>query len=186
MARDDTGLSGVAGRYALALLELADDKKQLDEVAEDLRGLRTMVAESEDLRRLIRSPLFTRAEQAKVMAAILEKAGIGDLTRRFVLVVADNRRLFVLPQIIGAYLAELSRRRGEVTAEVLSAAELTEEQHAALVEALKSKIGGKVQVDVKVDKGLIGGLVVKVGSRMVDNSLRSKLQRLQLVMKGVG
>ena len=98
MASDDTGLSGVAGRYALALLELAEDKKQLDEVAEDLRGLRATIAESEDLRRLIRSPLFTRAEQAKVMAAILEKAGVGDLTRRFVLVVADNRRLFVLPR----------------------------------------------------------------------------------------
>lgn len=186
MARDDTGLSGVAGRYALALIELADDKKQLDEVAEDLRGLRATIAESDDLQRLIRSPLFTRAEQAKAMATILEKAGVGDLTRRFVLVVADNRRLFVLPQMIGGYLAELSRRRGEVTAEVTSATELTKEQHAALAEAIKAKIGGKIQVDVKVDQGLIGGLIVKVGSRMIDNSLRSKLQRLRLAMKGVG
>lgn len=186
MAREDTGLSGVAGRYALALLELADDKKQLDQVAGDLRGLRAAIADSEDLRRLIRSPLFTRAEQAKVMAAILDKAGAGDLTRRFVLIVAENRRLFVLPQMIDAYLAELSRRRGEVTAEVISAAALTEEQHAALTEALKSRIGGKVQVDVKVDRSLIGGLIVKVGSRMIDNSLRSKLQRLQLAMKGAG
>ena len=88
--------------------------------------------------------------------------------------------------MISVYLAELSRRRGEVTAEVISAAELTEEQHAALVDTLKAKIGGKVQVDVKVDRGLIGGLIVKVGSRMIDNSLRSKLQRLQLAMKGAG
>ena len=186
MARDDTGLSGVAGRYALALIELADDKKQLDEVAEDLRGLGAMIAESDDLQRLIRSPLFTRAEQAKAMSTILEKAGVGDLTRRFVLVVADNRRLFVLPQMIDGYLAELSRRRGEVTAEVTSATELTKEQLAALVEAIKTKIGGKIQVDVKVDQSLIGGLIVKVGSRMIDNSLRSKLQRLRLAMKGVG
>ena len=186
MASDNTGLSGVAGRYALALLELADDKKQLDEVAEDLRALGAMIADSDDLRRLIRSPLFTRAEQAKAMATILEKAGAGDLTRRFVLVVAENRRLFVLPQIIAGYLAELSRRRGEVTAEVTSASELTKEQVSALVEAIKAKIGGKIQVDVKVDQSLIGGLIVKVGSRMIDNSLRSKLQRLRLAMKGVG
>jgi F-type H+-transporting ATPase subunit delta len=186
VARDDTGLSGVAERYALALLDLADDKKQLDEVAEDLRGVRATIAESDDLQRLIRSPLFTRAEQAKAMATILEKAGVGDLTRRFVLVVADNRRLFVLPQMIDGYLAELSRRRGEVTAEVTSATELTKEQLAALVEAIKAKIGGKIQVDVKVDQSLIGGLIVKVGSRMIDNSLRSKLQRLRLAMKGVG
>ena len=186
MAREDTGLSGVAGRYALALLELADEKKQLDAVAEDLRGLLATIEGSADLTSMIRSPLFTRAEQSKAMASILEKAGVSDMTRRFVLVVSDNRRLFVLPQIIKAYLAELSRRRGEVTAEVTSAAQLTEAQQAALVEALKAKVGGKVQIDVKIDKSLIGGLIVRVGSRMIDNSLRSKLQRMQLAMKGVG
>ncbi len=186
MASEDTGLSGVAGRYALAMLDLADEKKQLDPVAEDLRGLLAAIEASEDLRRMIRSPLFTRAQQSKVMASILEKAGVGELTRRFVLVVAENRRLFVLPRIIKAYLAELGRRRGEVTAEVTSAAPLTDAQHAALVEALKSKVGGKVQVEVEIDRSLIGGLIVKVGSRMIDNSLRSKLQRLQLAMKGVG
>ena len=141
---------------------------------------------SEDLRRLIRSPLFTRAQQAKVMTALLDKAGVGELTRRFVLVVAENRRLFVLPRMIGAYLAELSRRRGEVTAEVTSAAALSDGQHAALADALKAKLGGKVQVEVKIDPSLIGGLIVRVGSRMIDNSLRSKLQRLRLAMKGVG
>ena len=186
MAGEDTGLSGVAGRYALALLELADDKKQLDAVADDLRGLLKAIEDSEDLRRLIRNPLFSRAAKTKAVAAVLDKAGTGELTRRFVMVVAENGRLFVLPQMIKAYLAELSRRRGEVTAEVTSATELSEAQHAALVEALKAKVGGKVQVEVTVDKGLIGGLIVKVGSRMVDNSLRSKLQRLQLAMKGVG
>ena len=186
MAGEDTGLSGVAGRYALALLELADDKKELDAVAEDLRGLLAAMEESADLRRLTRNPLFSRDAKTKAMAAVLDKAGAGALTRRFVMVVAENRRLFVLPQIIRAYLAELSRRRGEVTAEVTSATALSEAQHAALVEALKAKLGGKVQVEVTVDKGLIGGLIVKVGSRMIDNSLRTKLQRLQLAMKGAG
>ncbi len=179
-------MGGVAGRYALALIDLADDKKQLDAVADDLRGLRATIEASEDLLHMIRSPLFSRAEQEKAMAAILDKAGVGEMTRRFVLVVAQNRRLFALPRMIEAYLAELSRRRGEVTAEVTSAIELSDAQHAALAVALKGKIGGKIQVEVKVDRSLIGGLIVKVGSRMIDNSLRSKLQRLQLVMKGVG
>ena len=186
MAGVDTSLTGLAGRYALALLELADEKKELDAVADDLRGLRSILEDSEDLRRLIRSPLFTRAQQSRALGAILDKAGTGDLTRRFVMVVAGNRRLFALPGMIDAYLAELARRRGEVTAEVTAAAALSDEQHDALVEALRATVGAKVQVDVKVDPGLIGGLIVKVGSRMIDNSLRSKLQRLQLAMKGVG
>ena len=186
MAGEDTSLSGLAGRYALALLNLADDKKELDSVAEDLRGLRGIIAESEDLRRLIRSPLFTRKQQAQAMAAVLDKAGIGELTRRFVLLVAQNRRLFALTGMIDAYLAELARRRGEVTARVTSASALSDDQHRALVDALRAEVGAKVKIDVKVDPGLIGGLVVRVGSRMIDNSLRSKLQRLQLAMKGAG
>ena len=186
MAVEDTSLSGLAGRYALALLDLADDKKELDSVAQDLRGLRGIIAESEDLRRLIRSPLFTRQQQARAMAAVLDRAGIGELTRRFVLLVAHNRRLFALDRMIAAYLAELARRRGEVTAQVTSATTLNDEQQLTLLETLRREVGSKVQVDVKVDPGLIGGLVVRVGSRMIDNSLRSKLQRLQLAMKGAG
>ncbi|MFQ6016851.1 MAG: F0F1 ATP synthase subunit delta [Kiloniellaceae bacterium] len=186
MAGEDTSLSGLAGRYASALLELADEKKELDTVAEDLRGLKAAVSESEDLRRLIRSPLFSREQQGRAIAAVLDKGGAGELTCRFVGVVAQNRRLFALPQMIDAYLTELARRRGEVTARVTSAVELSDRQRHALVNALKSAIGAKVQVDVTVDRDLIGGLVVKVGSRMVDSSLRSKLQRLKLAMKGVG
>lgn len=155
-------------------------------MAEDLRGLAGLIDESEDLRRLIRSPLFNREQQSKAVSAVLEKAGVGSLTRRFVLVVARNRRLFALPQIIRAYLSELARRRGEVTAEVTAARALDEAQQNALTEALKQSVGGKVQVDLKVDESLIGGLVVRVGSRMIDSSLRSKLQRLQLAMKGIG
>ncbi|MFQ5466613.1 MAG: F0F1 ATP synthase subunit delta [Kiloniellaceae bacterium] len=186
MARGDTGLSGLAGRYALALIDLADEKKELDQVADDLSALKALIAESEDLRKLIRSPLLSRAAKSRAMAAILEKAGMGEITRRFILVVTRNRRLFALPRMIDAYLAELARRRGEITAEVVSATELNDTQQKALVEALRAAVGGKAQIDLTVDRDLIGGLIVKVGSRMVDNSLRSKLQRLQLAMKGVG
>ena len=185
-SNSDSGTGGLAGRYALALLELADQNKELDPVAEDLRGLAAAIEESEDLQRLIRSPLFNRDQQSKAISAVLEKAGVGSLTRRFVLVVARNRRLFALPQIIRAYLSELARRRGEVTAEVVAARALNDEQQSALTEALRQAVGAKVQVDLKVDESLIGGLVVRVGSRMIDSSLRSKLQRLQLAMKGVG
>ena len=186
MAAENIGLSGLAGRYALALLDLADEKNQLDPVAEDLRGLKAMIAESEDLRRLIRSPLFTRGQQSQAMTAILDQAGAGELTRRFVLLVARNRRLFALDRMIGAFLAELARRRGEITAKVTSATVLNDEQHRALVETLRNEVGAKVQVEVDVDPSLIGGLIVRVGSRMIDNSIRSKLQRLQLAMKGTG
>ncbi len=186
MAAEDIGLSGLPGRYALALLELADERKQLDPVAEDLRGLKAAIADSEDLRRLIRSPLFNRDQQGRAMAAILEKAGIGELTRRFVLLVARNRRLFALDRMISAYLAELARRRGEITARVTSATALDDEQQRALVETLRGEIGAKVQVELEVDPSLLGGLIVRVGSRMIDNSIRSKLQRLQLAMKGTG
>lgn len=179
-------MSDLAGRYASALLDLADERKALDEVADDLKGLRTLISESEDLRRLLNSPLFSREEQRKAMTALMEKVGTGELTRRFVLVVADNHRLFALPAMIEAYLTELAQRRGEITAQVTAARSLSDAQQTALLEALRSAVGSKVQLDLKVDPALIGGLVVKVGSRMIDSSLRSKLQRLQLAMKGVG
>ena len=174
------------GRYALALLELADEHKQLDAVAEDLRQLKQLIAESEDLRTLLHSPLYGRDEQAAAMTELMRKAGIGELTQRFVLVVTRNRRLFTLPAMIDSFLAELARRRGEVTAQVTSAVELSEEQRSALTDALRNSIGGKIRLDTKVDPGVIGGLIVRVGSRMIDNSLRSKLARLQLSMKGAG
>jgi len=179
-------MSDLAGRYASALLDLADERKAFDEVAEDLRMLRALIDGSEDLRRLLGSPIFTREEQRKAVTALVERAGVGELTRRFVLVVAENRRLFALKAMIDGYLSELARRRGEITAEVTSARSLSDDQQAALLETLRGAVGSKVQLDLKVDPALIGGLVVKVGSRMIDSSLRSKLQRLQLAMKGVG
>jgi len=176
----------LGGRYALALLDLADEKKQLDQVAEDLRGLKALLEESDDLRRMVRSPIITREQQAAAVTAVAARLGVSDLTRRFVLVVAQNRRLFALDSMIDAYLAELARRRGEVQAEVIAARALSDAQLQALDETLRGIVGGKVDIDVAVDPSLIGGLIVKVGSRMIDNSLRTKLQRLQLAMKGVG
>ena len=186
MAADSSSASGLAGRYAAALFELADDKKELDPVAADLRGLREVLGGSEDLQRLIRSPLYSREQQGQALTAILDKGGAGDLARRFVLTVAQNRRLFALPQMIDAFLAELARRRGEVTAKVTSAAPLSDTQKESLGNVLRKEYGDKVQVDVEIDESLIGGLIVRVGSRMIDGSLKSKLRKLEFAMKGVG
>ena len=184
MATETGVIGGIANRYATALYDLADEARVLDAVADDLRALQTLVDESEDLSRLVRSPLVRRDAQAAGMAAVLAQADVHDLTRRFVGVVAGNGRLFVLPAIIKAYLAELARRRGEISAEVTSARELDYSQQAIVADALRAVAGGKVAIDARVDPELIGGLVVRVGSRMVDSSIRSKLQRLQLAMKG--
>lgn len=186
VAAQGTGQNGLAARYAAALFELADSRKELDAVASDLANLRAMLGESGDLQRLIRSPVLTRDAQSRAMTALLQAAGSGDLVRRFIGLVAQNRRLFALPAMIDAYLAELARRRGEITAQVTAARPLDDRQRQAVADAVQRAVGGRVSLDVKVDPALIGGLVVKVASRMVDSSLRSKLQRLQLVMKGVG
>ncbi|MGO1119835.1 F0F1 ATP synthase subunit delta [Rhodovibrionaceae bacterium A322] len=186
MAGEDTFVGGLARRYAAALFDLADSKDLLDVIAEDLRGLKALIAESDELQRLINSPLYDSEQQSKAVAAVLAKAGVNDLTQRFVGVVANNRRLFALPEIINGYLNELAQRRGEVTAEVTSAHALDDAQQKALTEALNKAIGGKVNVNLTVDADLLGGLIVKVGSRMIDSSVRSKLQRLQFAMKGVG
>ncbi|MBL8567312.1 MAG: F0F1 ATP synthase subunit delta [Hyphomicrobiaceae bacterium] len=184
MATQTTGL--IAERYASALYELADELKALDQVAADLKAIRAMMASSADLMRLIRSPVLGRSEQAKAVSALAEKAGFSALTGRFLGTLASNRRLFALASVIDAFLAELARRRGEATADVTSAVALTPAQTQALEEALKSVVGSKVSVDLKVDQSLIGGIVVRVGSRMIDTSLATKLRRLRLAMKGVG
>jgi F-type H+-transporting ATPase subunit delta len=186
LAGEGATSGGLAGRYASALIDLAEERKELDQVAEELSALKGTIAGSEDLRRFIQSPLYGRDEQSKVMSAILDKAGAGELARRFVMVVAHNRRLFALARMIDAFLSELARRRGEVTAQVVAAHDLSDTQKDALLAALRQAIGAKVQMDLRIDQGLIGGLVVKVGSRMIDTSLRSKLERLELAMKGAG
>jgi len=185
LASEATGVSGVAERYAAALFDLADERRVLDEVASDLRDLRTMLAASADLARLVRSPLLARGEQGKAVAALADRAGFSPLVRDFIAVVARNRRLFALPAVIEAYLAKLAERRGEISAEVTVAQPLSEIQLARLGEQLRRSVGRRVSVDVRVDPGLIGGMIVKVGSCMIDGSLKSKLQRLQLAMKGI-
>jgi F-type H+-transporting ATPase subunit delta len=178
--------TGVAGRYASALFELADNAKALDSVAQDLDTFRKLLAESTELRRLIASPVIGRELQGKALLAVLDAAGIKGLTRSFIGTVAANGRARELPAMAAGFLAELARRRGETTATVTSAVPLTPAQLQQLTDTLRSVLGGgKVSVDARVDADVLGGLVVKVGSRLFDSSIRSKLQRLQLAMKGV-
>jgi F-type H+-transporting ATPase subunit delta len=186
LASETAGVSGLAERYAAALFDLADERRMLDEVASDLRQLRAMLEASGDLLRVIRSPILSRDEQGKAVAVVAERAGLSGLVRDFLAVVARNRRLFAVPAMIEAFLAKLAARRGEVTAQVTAARPLSEIQLGALHEQLRRSIGSRVSVDIRVDPGLIGGMIVKVGSRLVDGSLKSKLQRLQLAMKSVG
>lgn len=178
------GVKEIAGRYATALFDLANEQKQLDTVADDLRQVESMLDDSEDFRRLVSSPVISREEQGKAVAALLEKAGANDLTKKFVGYVAANRRLFALRAMIKAYLAELASSRGEVTADVTSAKSLTKTRITAIEKALKQAIGKKVAVNHSVNPDLIGGLVVKIGSRMVDSSVSTQLQKLKLAMKG--
>lgn len=185
MASEAKGVSGLAERYAAALFDLADERKELDAVASDLQSLRAILRESGDFRRLIRSPVLSREEQGKAVAALGGTMGLSPLTRNFLGLLAQNRRLFALPEMIEGYLRQLAERRGEVTAEVLSAQDLSPAQREAVNEQLRKVVGRKVAVDIQVDPSLLGGLVVKVGSRMIDASLKSKLHRLQLAMKGV-
>jgi F-type H+-transporting ATPase subunit delta len=186
LASEATGVSGLAERYAAALFDLADERHALDAVAGDLRELRAMLHDSGDLMRLLRSPVLTRDEQGKAVAAIAERAGLSPLTRDFLGVVARNRRLFAAPEMIEAYLRNLAARRGEVTALVTVAQPLNEARQAALTEQLRRAVGARVAIDIRVDPALLGGMIVKVGSRMVDASLSSRLQRLRLAMRASG
>lgn len=176
----------MADRYATALYELAAADKLLDAVAADLQQIQRLIAKSDDLRRLFHSPVVSRGEQGRAVAALAGKAKLNDLTRRFLGLLARNRRLVALSAVIDAYLGQLAAARGETTADVVSAHELTDTQVAGLRAALKKAVGGEVAVTRRVDPALLGGLIVKVGSRMVDSSLRTKLQQLRLAMKGIG
>ncbi|MGE3475685.1 MAG: F0F1 ATP synthase subunit delta [Rhodospirillaceae bacterium] len=186
MATDVAGASGVSGRYASALYDLADEKGALDAVAADLANLQKMIDESDDFRRFIKSPILSRADQSKGVNAIVEKAQLSPITKKFLGLAAQNRRLSALPGMIRGFRAILAERRGQAAAEVTSAAPLSDSQRMSLVDQLKKSVGRNVDIVAKVDPSILGGLIVRVGSRMVDSSLRSKLQRLKLAMKGVG
>jgi F-type H+-transporting ATPase subunit delta len=177
--------SGLAGRYAAALLELALEAGTVDSVLADLKRFDALLDESADLMRLVRSRVFTADVQSKAIANILDKAEIKGLAAQFLMVVTSNRRLFAVRDIIKAYAALVARHRGEVTAYVTVAEPLSDAHRDEVRNTLNAVTGKDVQVDVKVDPSIIGGLVVKLGSRMVDSSLRTKLNALRHAMKEV-
>lgn len=183
MAGEQPIVSGMAGRYANALFELALEEKALDTVRKDLDAFEALITGSADLARLVRSPVFSGEEQTRALNAVLGKANISGLAANFLNVVAQNRRLFAVPQMIQAFRALVARHNGEVTAHVTAAAPLSEAHLQALKETLKSITDKDVDLDVKIDPAIIGGLVVKLGSRMVDSSLRTKLNSIKYAMK---
>ena len=184
MASDNSHIAGLALRYANAVFELAAEERGIDRVAADFQTLKSLLQESPELRRLVRSPVFSREEQAKGMEAVLVRAGAGDLTRKLVLLLAQKRRLFALADVIRAFEQLLARHRGEVAAEVTSARELSAAELGELRNMLKDKLGREPRITAHVDEKLLGGLVLKVGSRMIDSSLRTKLDSLRAAMKG--
>jgi len=184
VAGEDHTISGMAGRYATALFELALETKAVDAVKKDLEQFDALVAGSADLSRLVRSPVFEADEQLKALSTILGKAGIGGLAANFLKVITTNRRLFAVRDMIRAYRALVARHKGEVTAQVTVAEKLSDGHLEALKSALKSVTHGKdIDLDVRIDPAIIGGLIVKVGSRMVDSSLRTKLNSIKIAMK---
>ena len=184
MAEEQRGVSGLAGRYATALFDLARERGALDDVAGDLARVRAMLDESADLRRAVRSPLIPRAEQGAVMAALAERAGLGAVVAGFLGVLARNRRLFALADAIRGFEALLARHRGEVTAEIVTARPLDTARRGAIARALVGAYGPGVRLAARVDPALIGGLTVKLGSRMIDASIRTRLHALAAAMKG--
>ena len=184
MAGEDPIISGMAGRYATALFELALDEKAVDAVKVGLENFDQLVAGNDDLTRLVRSPVFGAGEQLAALSAVLDKAGIGGLAANFLKAITMNRRLFAVRDMVRAYRALVARHKGEVSAQVTVAEPLNDKNTDALKDALKSVTGGKdIDFDVKIDPSIIGGLIVKVGSRMVDSSLRTKLNAIKFAMK---
>jgi F-type H+-transporting ATPase subunit delta len=179
-------VEGVAGRYASALFDLASESSKVADVEGDLVKFQGLLDESPDLVRLVRSPVIASEDQGRAIAAILEKAGIGGLAANFLKLVTSNRRLFAVQDIIKAYRARAAKARGEVNAEVTSALALNSDQIAALKETLKASVGKDVTLQTRVDPSLLGGLVVKVGSRMIDSSLKTKLQNIKVALSGAG
>lgn len=179
-------ISGVAERYASSLFEVALEAGKVDAIGAALDGFQALIDESADLKRLVLSPVFTAEDQTNALVALAQKAGLDALVTNFLKVVAGNRRLFALPGMIKAYRQIAAAHRGEVTADVTSAHALTAEQDSELKAALKGVTGKDVTLAVTVDPSILGGLIVKVGSRQIDTSLRTKLSTLKLALKEVG
>ncbi len=186
MAAEDPSVSGVSGRYATALFELARDEKSIDAVKADLDKFEAMLSDSADLKRLVRSPVFGASDQSKALSAVLDKAGISGISANFLKVLTANRRLFAVADVIRAFRALVAKFKGEASADVTVAEPLSDKNLDALKSALKTISGKDVTLNVKVDPSIIGGLVVKLGSRMVDSSLRTKLNSIKHAMKEAG
>jgi F-type H+-transporting ATPase subunit delta len=186
VAGEDPIVAGMAGRYASALFELARDTKAVDAVKGDLDRFAALLAESADLKRLVRSPVFGVEDQLRALTVILERAALGALTVNFFKLVTTNRRLYAIGDMIKAFALLYARYKGEVTAAVTVAEPLGDKQRSALEDALKSVTSENVALSVTVDPAIIGGLIVKLGSRMVDTSLRTKLNSIRQAMKGGG
>lgn len=178
--------TGIAARYATAVFELAKEGKKLKALETDVDTLDTALAESADFRDLIASPLYSREQQASAVVAIAKKMKLSPVMTKTLNLMADKRRLFVLPQLVSGLRELIADEKGEVTADVIAAKALTKVQQDKLAKSLTSTIGKDVKINMSVDESLIGGLVVKVGSKMIDTSIRSKLASLQNSMKEVG
>ncbi|MFZ5747983.1 MAG: F0F1 ATP synthase subunit delta [Pseudomonadota bacterium] len=176
--------TSLSGRYATALFDLAVEAKALDTVEASLATLRDALAESDDFRALIVSPLVSRGDAENAVAATASALGVDATTTRFLGVLAQNRRLGVLPRVIRDFRALAARHRGEVTADVVSAHPLTDDQVDALKQQLRVRVGSHVNVDLSVDPSLLGGLVVRIGSQMIDSSIKTRLNSLAHAMKG--
>ena len=185
MAGETSIIAGMAGRYANALFELARDKSELERVETDLKGFLGLLDESDDLKRLVASPVFSAEIQENAVSAIADKAGFGDLTKNLLHVIARNRRLSHVEDIIKGFKALLASHRGEVTAEATSAVALTDDQKAKLKASLKEVAGQDIELITKVDASILGGLIVKIGSQQIDDSLRTKLNNINKRMKEV-
>jgi F-type H+-transporting ATPase subunit delta len=185
VATDGPIEASVAGRYASALFELATEAKKTQEVESDLVKFQSLYDASEDLTRMVRSPVISAEDQANAVTAILTKVQADPISINFFKLLAKNRRLFAAPDMIRVFRAIAARARGEVTAEVLSAAPLNDAQVSELKKTLKEKVGKDVTLAQRVDQSLLGGLIVKLGSRMIDSSLKTKLNNLKFAMKEV-
>ncbi|MDZ7629036.1 MAG: F0F1 ATP synthase subunit delta [Parvularculaceae bacterium] len=178
-----TRTSGPASRYAEALFDLAFEETALERVEADLRSLSAAIGVSADFRAMLKSPVYDADAKARALVAVADRGGVSALTKNFLGVVAQNRRLFALESIIAAFMARLAEHRGEVSAEAVTAAPLNADQTKRLRGEIERVVGKAVNLDVKVDPELLGGMIVKVGSTMIDSSLKTKLNRLKSVMK---
>lgn len=183
MAGEEHLVSGMAGRYATALFDLARENGAIDAVKADLESFDTLISDNPDLARLVRSPVFSADEQLKALSAVLDRAGIGGLSARFLKLVTANRRLFAVHDMVRAFRQMVAANKGEATAEVTVAEEIKGEHLEALRSALKAVSGKDIDLKLKIDPAIIGGLIVKIGSRMVDTSLRTKLNAIRHAMK---